>query len=328
MSLTCVGSVAFDAVETPFGTRERMLGGSATHFSLAASFFTEVRVVGVVGDDFGDEELRVFSQRGVDCGDIERVVGGRTFFWRGRYDYDLNAAHTLDTQLNVFAEFDPKLSAASKSATTLFLGNIQPGLQRAVRSQCGGAALVALDSMNYWIETEREALVAAISEVDCVLLNDAEIRMLAHEPSLALAARTIRGWGPEFVVVKQGEYGAALFTNEGFFALPGYPLERVLDPTGAGDSFAGGFLGFLDAHAGEPLTESLVRRAMVYGSVLGSFNVEAFGTERMHRLTLGEIAERFDEFKRITHFEAIRFERAPRLVELLDPESTANPSTV
>lgn len=311
MSLACVGSIAFDAVETPFGSRERMLGGSATHFSLAASYFTDVRVVGVVGDDFGDEELEVFRERGIATDDVERVPGGRTFVWRGRYDYDLNTAHTLETQLNVFAEFEPKLSKASKAASTLFLGNIQPDLQRAVRAQCREAGFVGLDSMNLWIETARDALLPAIAEVDCVLLNDAEARMLAQEPSLALAARTVRAWGPELVVVKQGEYGAALFTSEGFFSLPGYPLERVLDPTGAGDSFAGGFLGFLDAHAGEPITDDLVRRAMVYGSVLASFSVESFGIERVRRLTRTEIADRFDEFKRMTHFEAIPFKRMP-----------------
>jgi sugar/nucleoside kinase (ribokinase family) len=309
MSLTCVGSVAFDAVETPFGSRERMLGGSATHFSLAASFFTEVRVVGVVGQDFGDDELKVFADRGIDVSDVERVADGKTFFWRGRYDYDLNTAHTLDTQLNVFAEFEPKLSDTSKQASTLFLGNISPDLQRTVRAQCADAQLVALDSMNYWIDSARESLVAAISEVSCLLLNDAEIRMLAGEPSLAIATKEIRGWGPHSIVVKRGEYGVALFTGEGFFALPGYPLERVLDPTGAGDSFAGGFLGFLDAHAGEPLSDGLMRRAMVYGSVLASFNVEDFGTERVRRLTEAEIGERFDQFKRMTDFEAVRFDR-------------------
>jgi sugar/nucleoside kinase (ribokinase family) len=309
MSLTCVGSVAFDTVETPFGARDRMLGGSATHFSLAASYFTGVRVVGVVGDDFGDAELRVFAERAIDVTDIERIAGGHTFFWRGQYDYDLNTAHTLDTQLNVFANFEPKLCAEAKRASTVFLGNIQPGLQSAVRAQCTEAGLVALDSMNYWIDTARDALRAAIGEVHCVLLNDAEARMLAGEPALPAAARIIRSWGPEYVVVKLGEYGAALFTSEGFFAVPGYPLERVIDPTGAGDSFAGGFLGYLDAHTGEPLSDDLVRRAMVYGSVLGSFNVEAFGTERVAGLSHAEIAERFDEFKRMTHFEAIPFRR-------------------
>jgi sugar/nucleoside kinase (ribokinase family) len=309
MSLTCVGSVAFDAVETPFGARERMLGGSATHFSLAASFFTDVRVVGVVGDDFGNDELRIFADHAIDVTDIERISGGQTFFWRGRYDYDLNTAHTLDTQLNVFADFEPKLGEEAKRASTLFLGNIQPELQSAVRRQCAKAELVALDSMNYWIDTARDALRSAIGQVQCVLLNDAEIRMLAGEPSLPAAARTIRSWGPAFVVVKLGEYGAALFTGDGFFAVPGYPLERVIDPTGAGDSFAGGFIGYLDAHAGDPLSDDLLRRAMVYGSVLGSFNVEAFGTERVAHLSHAEIAERFEEFKRMTHFEAVPFRR-------------------
>ncbi len=305
MAVTCVGSVAFDSVETPFGSREWMLGGSATHFSLAASFFTDVRVVGVVGEDFGPAEEAVFEARGIDLADVERVTGGKTFFWRGRYDFDLNTAHTLETQLNVFADFEPRLSAASAGAETLFLGNIQPDLQRAVRQQCGGAAFVALDSMNLWIETARDALVAAVSGVDCVLLNDAEARMLTGEASLLLAARSIRSWGPSTVVVKMGEYGASLFTEEGYFSLPGYPLERVLDPTGAGDSFAGGFIGFIDARAGEPLTDDLLRCAMVCGSVLASFNVEAFGTERVESLTIDAIAERFGEFRQMTQFDAI-----------------------
>ncbi len=305
MALTSVGSVAFDSVETPFGSRERMLGGSATHFSLAASFFTDVRVVGVVGDDFGEAELAVFAERGIDASDIKQVPGGATFFWRGRYDFDLNTAHTLETQLNVFGAFEPHLSSESAGASTLFLGNIQPDLQRAVRQQCRDASFVALDSMNLWIETARDSLVATISSVDCVLLNDAEARMLAGESSVVRAARAIRSWGPSTVVVKQGEYGASLFTDAGFFSLPGYPVEQVLDPTGAGDSFAGGFVGVLDAHAGEPMTDDLVRRAMVYGSVLASFNVEAFGTERVQRLTHDEIDQRFGEFKQMTHFEAI-----------------------
>ena len=304
MALTCVGSVAFDSVETPFGSRERMLGGSATHFSLAASFFTDVSVVGVVGEDFGEPELAVLSERGIDVSDVERVAGGETFFWRGRYDYDLNTAQTLETQLNVFADFQPRLSSASAAAETVFLGNIQPGLQLAVREQCDGASFVALDSMNLWIETARDELTAVVGAVDCVLLNDAEARMLAGEPSLARAARTIRSWGPSTVVVKQGEYGAALFTEEGFFSIPGYPLEQVLDPTGAGDSFAGGFVGVLDAHAGERLSDGLVRQAMVYGSVLASLNVEEFGTERVQRLTRDEIDVRFAEFRQMTQFEA------------------------
>ncbi len=303
MSLTVVGSIAFDSVKTPFGERERMLGGSAVHFSLAASFFSEVHVVGPVGDDFGDEELAVLEQRGVDTSDIERVEGGKTFFWRGHYDYDLNIAHTDDTQLNVFGDFEPKLSDASRSADILFLANIQPELQRQVRAQCD-AGFAALDSMNMWIETARESLLAAIGEVDCTIINDAEIRQLTEEANLARAARAVMDVGPRAVVAKQGEYGAALFTESGFFALPGYPLEDVRDPTGAGDSFAGGFLGYLDGEGGEP-DDAALRRAMGYGTVLASFNVEEFGTERVARLTRAEIDERFEALRSMTQFEAL-----------------------
>jgi sugar/nucleoside kinase (ribokinase family) len=303
MSLTVVGSIAFDSVRTPFGERDRMLGGSAVHFALAASFFTDVGVVGPVGDDFGDAELGVLRERGIETRDIEHVAGGETFFWRGHYEHDLNVAHTDDTQLNVFGDFEPKLSPQSRAADVLFLGNIQPELQRGVRSQCDSARLAALDSMNLWIETAKESLVAAIGEVDCLLLNDAELRMLTGEPNLARAARVAMDLGPRIVVAKRGEYGAALFTSEGFFAIPGYLLEDVRDPTGAGDSFAGGFLGYLDgvgAHDGDARE---LRRAMAYGSVLASFNVEDFGTERVGRLTRDEIDERLADFKRLTHFE-------------------------
>jgi sugar/nucleoside kinase (ribokinase family) len=304
MPLTVVGSVAFDALETPFGKRERILGGAATHFSLAASFFDEVRVVGVVGDDFGDEEFAILHGRGVNTDDIERVAGARSFFWSGRYGYDLDVAETLDTQLNVFAEFEPKLSPATKSCPTLFLANIQPDLQRRVREQCESARFAALDSMNYWIETAKDSLLQTIGLVDAVLLNDAELRMLTGENSLVAAARAVRALGPSIVVAKQGKYGAALFTDEGFFSVPSYPLETAVDPTGAGDTFAGGFLGYLAAHGG-PHSDDVVRCAIVYGSVLASFNVEAFGSERLYRLTEAEIDARFGEFKRMTHFEPL-----------------------
>jgi sugar/nucleoside kinase (ribokinase family) len=303
MTVVVVGSIAFDAVRTPFGERERMLGGSAVHFSLAASFFSDVRVVGPVGDDFGDEEYAVLRDRGVNTDDIERVEGGRTFFWRGHYEYDLNTAHTDDTQLNVFGDFQPKLSEESKSADTLFLANIQPDLQREVREQCKSARLVGLDSMNLWIETARDSLVRTIGGVDMVLMNDAEIRMLTEQPNLVRAAREVMAMGPRAVVAKQGEYGAALFTEAGFFSLPAYPLETVNDPTGAGDSFAGGFLGYLASQDGAE-DEATLRRAMTYGSVLASFNVEEFGTERVRRLTREEIEERFEEFKRLTSLPA------------------------
>ncbi len=281
-----------------------MLGGAAVHFSLAASFFTEVRPVGPVGDDFGAAEFEVLERRGVVTDDIERVAGGQSFFWRGRYEYDLNVAHTEDTQLGVFGEFQPKLSAASQEADMLFLANIQPDLQRQVRAQCGSARFSALDSMNLWIDTAKDSLLAAIGEVDCAILNDAEIRQLTGEGNLARAARAVMERGPRAVVAKQGEYGAALFTEGGFFALPGFPLEDVRDPTGAGDSFAGGFIGYLDSHSGE-LDEMTLRRAMGYGTVLASFNVEDFGTERVARLSREEIDERFDQLREMTRFEAL-----------------------
>ena len=308
MSLLVVGSVAFDAVETPFGKRERMLGGSATHFGLSASFFTDVRVVGVVGGDFGAEEMSVFEGRGIDTGDLERVADGKTFFWRGRYEFDLNTAHTLDTQLNVFADFQPKLSEASRGARMVFLGNIQPDLQREVREQVRGAELVALDTMNYWITSVPDAVKAAISAVDVVIINDAEARQLSGEPNLIRAARAILSWGPRALVVKRGEYGAAMFTDGAYFAIPAYPLESVFDPTGAGDTFAGGFMGYLASQ--DVADEAAMRRAIIFGSVMASFNVEEFGTERVQRLTHEEINERFAAFKRMTHFEEIPFERA------------------
>ncbi|HEY9284977.1 MAG TPA: PfkB family carbohydrate kinase [Pyrinomonadaceae bacterium] len=308
MSLLAVGSVAFDAVETPFGRRERMLGGSATHFSLAASFFTDVRVVGVVGGDFGRDEFAVFQEREIDTSDLEVVPGGKTFFWSGRYDFDLNTAHTLDTQLNVFADFKPKLSDASRRARFAFLGNIQPDLQREVREQVAGARLVALDTMNYWIGSVPDAVWDAVRGVHVCIINDAEARQLAGEPNLLRAARKILASGPRALVVKRGEYGAALFTADGYFATPAYPLESVFDPTGAGDTFAGGFMGYLASQ--DSTDEATMRRAMIYGSVMASFNVEEFGTDRVRRLTHAEINGRFREFKRMTHFEEVPFERA------------------
>jgi sugar/nucleoside kinase (ribokinase family) len=304
MSLTVVGSIAFDAIKTPFGERERALGGSAVHFSLAASFFTEVRPVGPVGDDFGEPESEVLRRHGVITDDIEHVEGGRTFFWSGEYDWDLNTAHTLDTQLNVFGDFQPKLSEAARESDLLFLANIQPDLQRDVRGQCSAPQLAALDSMNFWIENTRDSLLKTISVVDMVLMNDAELRMLTEEPNLMRAAAAVRGMGPRAVVAKQGEYGAALFTEDGYFALPAYPLETVRDPTGAGDSFAGGLMGYLDSQGGA-LDGATLRRAMTYGSTLASFWVEEFGCERAEHLTREEIDERYEEFKRITSIDRV-----------------------
>ncbi|MFN8174601.1 MAG: PfkB family carbohydrate kinase [Solirubrobacteraceae bacterium] len=302
MALTVVGSIAFDTVKTPFGERERMLGGAATHFALAASFFDQVRVVGPVGDDFGSEHYEALRTRGTVTDDVEHVPGGRTFFWAGEYGWDLNSRETLDTQLGVFEAFEPKLSAESAAAEVVFLANIQPGLQRAVREQCAGARFVALDSMNLWIDIAREELVQTIAGVDCVILNDAELRQLTGQPGLVRAAAEVRSWGPRVVVAKQGEYGAALLTDGSFFSLPAYPLEAVVDPTGAGDTFAGGFVGYVAAHPGEPLERELLTRAMAYGTALASFNVEEFGTERVERLTAVEITERVADLERITRF--------------------------
>jgi sugar/nucleoside kinase (ribokinase family) len=301
MSLVVVGSIAFDSVKTPFGERERMLGGSAVHFSLAASFFCDVRVVGPVGDDFGDKEYEVLHKHGVNTDEIEHVEGGKTFFWSGNYEYDLNTAHTNDTQLGVFGDFDPKLSDETKSAEFLFLANIHPDLQLKVRKACEGAEFSGLDSMNLWIDSARESLEKAIGTVDLVFLNDAEIRMFAREPNLVKAARKVMKIGPGVVVAKQGEYGASLFVGDRFFALPAFPLETVQDPTGAGDSFAGGFLGYMASLGAEALSDQAqLRRAMTYGSVLASFNVEEFGTERVARLTREEIDARYSELRRMT----------------------------
>jgi sugar/nucleoside kinase (ribokinase family) len=315
MSITVVGSIAYDSVKTPFGERERMLGGAAVHFALAASFFDDVRVVGPVGDDFSEQQLDVLRRRGVDVSDIERVAGGKTFFWRGEYGWDLNSRETLDTQLGVFEGFRPKLSERSRSSEVLFLANIQPELQHDVRRQLPLARFVALDSMNLWIDTARDSLVSAIEAVDCVILNDSELRQLTGKPNLLAAAREVLSWqpapaggrGPSVIVAKQGEYGAALITNEGFFALPAYPLETVIDPTGAGDTFAGGLVGYIAAHD-EALSDELLRRAMAYATVLASFNVEEFGTERMARLTGAEIVARTQELHAMTQFSGAPLE--------------------
>jgi sugar/nucleoside kinase (ribokinase family) len=263
-----------------------------------------------VGGDFEATDRKVFDQHGIDTSDLELISDGKTFRWEGRYDYDLNVAHTLCTELNVFADFKPKLSEASKKSRLLFLGNIQPDLQREVREQVPGAELVALDTMNLWIENTKESLLKTIAGVDCVIINDAEARQLTGIPNLIKAAREILNWGPKALIVKRGEYGAALFTRQNYFATPAYPLESVFDPTGAGDTFAGGFMGYLASQ--ETLDEAAMRRAMIFGSVMASFNVEEFGTDRVRRLTHDEINERFRAFKQMTHFEEIPFERAVR----------------
>jgi sugar/nucleoside kinase (ribokinase family) len=300
MSILVVGSVAFDSVKTPFGEREHVIGGSATYFSVAASFFTDVRVVAVVGDDFGEAEERIFKSRQIDITDLERVVGQRSFHWKGEYGFDLNVARTLDTQLNVFADFKPKLSAGARETGYLFLGNIQPELQVEVREQVA-AKLVAADTMNYWIKNTPRELREMLSRVDMLIINDAEARELAGEANLIRAARKVLAVGPTRLVVKRGEFGAAMFTGDSYFATPAYPLEEVFDPTGAGDSFAGGLMGYLAATGAAD--EAAFRRAIIYGSVMASFNVEEFGPERLLRLTHNEINERFRQLKSYSHYD-------------------------
>jgi sugar/nucleoside kinase (ribokinase family) len=300
MSLLVVGSVALDSVRTPFGVRERSLGGAATHFSVSASFFTEVSIVGVIGEDFTAEDEAVFHERKVNVESLQRIKGGKTFHWAGEYGYDLNTAKTLATDLNVFADFKPQLTEAQKKAPFLFLANILPALQREVREQAD-CRFVALDTMNYWIENTREDLLKTVAIVDALIINDAEARELASEANLIKAAKKILALGPKMLVVKRGEYGAAFFTRDTYFATPAFPVENVFDPTGAGDSFAGGFMGYL-AQA-DRIDDTALRRAIIYGSVMASFNVEEFSCDRLRRLTPEEIKTRFHEFRNFTHFE-------------------------
>ena len=304
MSLTVVGSIAFDSVKTPFGERERMLGGAAVHFALAASFFDDVRVVGPVGDDFGDAELAVLHERNVNTDDVEHVEGGKTFFWSGVYGEDLNDRETLDTQLGVFETFSPKLSEEARACDVLFLANIVPDLQREVHAQCERARFVAMDSMNLWIDIARDSLVETISGVDAVILNDAELRQLTGRPNVLLAANDVRAMGPRFVIAKYGEYGCAIYSQEGVSALPAFPLPEVQDPTGAGDSFAGGLMGYVAAAGSGSVTHADLATAMAYGTAIASHNVEEFGTDRVRRLTPDEITARVSELQRMTAFAA------------------------
>jgi sugar/nucleoside kinase (ribokinase family) len=302
--LLVVGSVALDSVATPFGTVREALGGSATYFSYSASFFTGVRLVATVGDDFPQEHLQLLRARGVDLSGLQ-ISKGRTFRWTGEYGYDLNEAKTLDTQLNVFADFKPALAPELRRVPYLFLANIDPVLQLDVlRQMAKRPQLVALDTMNFWIQGRREDLVRVLREVDVVTINDAEARQLAGEPNLIRAARAIAGMGPKTVVVKRGEYGALMLSDGAFFSAPAYPLDSVYDPTGAGDTFAGGFVGYLAAM--DRVDAPTMRRAVVYGSVMASFTVEDFSLNRLARLTSGEIAQRYDAFQDLTRVEASR----------------------
>ena len=300
MSLLVVGSVAFDSLQTPFGRADHILGGSASYFSVTASFFAPVNVVAVVGDDFTDEEMRVFKKRSIDTVGLERAAG-KTFHWSGEYHGDMNEAHTLATELNVFERFAPKIPGAYLASDFVFLGNIDPTLQLHVREQLPQAKLVACDTMNFWIKGTPDALKKTLAAVDMVVINETEARLLTGIENLKRAAAAIRELGPKTVVVKRGEYGACLFQDSTIFFAPGYPLEQVHDPTGAGDTFAGGFMGYL-ARTGD-CGEANLRRALVYGSVMASFSVEEFGMGRLLRLTRPEIDARFSEFKSMTHFD-------------------------
>ncbi len=302
MSILCVGSVALDSVETPFGKAERVIGGSAVYFSAAASVFHPVRVVGVVGTDYPSQELDFLAARGVDLSGIE-AAEGKSFFWAGRYHYDLNTRDTLDTQLGVFAEFQPKIPEGARDSRFVFLGNIDPALQNDVLDQVAEPEVVACDTMNFWIEGNLDELLRLLGRVRILIVNDEEVRQLAGEANLLKAARWVQARGPEIVVVKKGEHGAVLFMDDWLFYVPGYPLEEVFDPTGAGDSFAGGFMGHLAA-AGT-LSPATLRQAMVFGSALGSFACEEFSVGRLKSLSPAEVHDRVAEFKQLTSFETL-----------------------
>jgi len=300
MSLLVVGSVAFDALETPFGKVERTVGGAATYFSVAASFFTHVNLVGVVGDDFTAREAAIFRNRRIDISGLERA-SGKTFFWSGRYTDNLNDRVTLATDLNVFADFAPKLPPSYRDSSYIFLANIDPTLQRSVLSQVRRRPrLVALDTMNYWIERTPAELRKTLRHVQVLMINDSETRQLSSEHNLLRAARHIFRLGPRTLVIKRGEHGAMMVHARSVFSVPAFPLDEVHDPTGAGDSFAGGFMGYLASEGST--SDAALRRAMVYGSVMGSFAVERFGLDRLRRLTRAEIRARARHLWRITRF--------------------------
>jgi len=306
MSLVVVGSVAYDGVETPHGKVDRMLGGAATYISLAAGYFTAVGIVAVVGDDFAPEDVDLLASRNIDLTGLERVAGGQTFFWAGVYSADMNDRTTLRTDLNVFADFHPKLPPSYRSEPYLFLGNIQPALQRNVRAQMSRLKLTGGDTMNYWINDFRGELLETLDQWDFLLINDSEARLLSGEHNLRRAAAKILEMGPHTLVIKRGEHGAILFRRDFHFMAPGYLLEDVFDPTGAGDSFAGGFIGYLAGQriglSGGDIDVAELRRAVIYGSVMGSFCCEQFGVDRFRTLTREEIEARYREFKNCTAF--------------------------
>lgn len=303
MSLLVVGSIGFDTVETPFGRAEDVLGGSATYFSLSASYFTDVSLIAVVGEDFPESHIKLLKSRRIDVRGLVKARG-KTFRWKGRYSYELNEAHTIETQLNVFEDFNPKIPDDYRDSEVVFLANIDPELQIDVLHQMKGPKLIACDTMNYWIEGKYDALKKTLKEVDILLINDGEAREMAREPNLVKAAQRITSFGPKTLIIKRGEYGALMFNGGSIFSAPAYPLETVYDPTGAGDSFAGGFLGYL-ANTNN-FSEGSMRQAIIFGSVMASYNVEDFSINRIKSLDYKEIEERFREFKRLTFFEDLK----------------------
>ena len=302
MDILVIGSVAFDSVETPFGRGDDVLGGSATYFSTSASFFTGVQLVAVVGEDFPEDHRQFLSSRGVDLTGLQ-TQAGQTFRWKGRYGYDLNEAQTLETHLNVFETFHPQLPESYRQAEYVFLANIDPELQLEVLQQVEKPKLIACDTMNFWIDGKRDALIRTLGYVDILVINEAEVRQLADEANLVKASRDVLAMGPKTLVVKRGEYGVLVFTEHSIFSAPAYPLEEVFDPTGAGDTFAGGFMGYLAAT--NNLTDETIRKATVFGSVMASFTVEDFSLDRLRKLSWEDIEDRFRRFQALTAFEGI-----------------------
>lgn len=302
MGVLVVGSVGLDSVKTPFGEAEEVLGGSATYFAVSASYFTDVNMVAVVGEDFPLRHITFLKERGINLNGLEKS-GGKTFRWRGEYGYQLNEARTIETKLNVFEQFRPKIPESYKDSDLVFLANIDPELQLDVLHQVKRAKVIAADTMNFWIEGKREALKKTLREVDILIINDGEARELAGEANLVKAAKTILSFGPETLIIKRGEYGALMFNGKTIFSAPAYPLENLFDPTGAGDCFAGGFIGYLASTAN--FSESSIRQGVILGSVMASFNVESFSLERLKSLDYKEIEQRYREFKRLTFFEDI-----------------------
>ena len=304
MSLLVVGSVAYDGIETPFGKTEKILGGSATYLSLAASYFAKkINLVGVVGRDFSDEDIEVLKSRDIDLEGLQVDNSGDTFFWSGKYHFDLNKRDTLDTQLNVFEHFDPVIPEKYKDSRFVALGNIEPSLQEKVLDQVDSPALVVMDTMNFWIEGTPDALKKTLKRVDLLVINDSEARELAGEPNLIKAADKVRDLGPQSLIIKKGEHGALLFTGDEIFSAPAYPVIDIFDPTGAGDTFMGGLLGWL-AYTND-LTPNNMRKAVVFGSVMASFCVEEFGPERLKSLNEKQIYDRYREFRRLSQIPEV-----------------------